>query len=125
MYFTEKAVKSLKPTEKRFVVLSENENGFVLRVTPTGKKTWLSRYRDRASGKQVWVTLGTYPGITLAEARAKHQAHRETLRNGKDPRSHTQTEKKLKHEAPTVEQFIVEFATHYKPKKKDSRPKTS
>ena len=82
----------------------------------------MSRYRDRVSGKQVWLTLGTYPGTTLAEARAKHQAHREALRKGADPRSHVQTKKKTEQEAHTVERFIDEFATHTNPKKKTGRP---
>lgn len=43
-----------------------------MRVQPTGKKTFV--YRDRRGGKDQWITLGSYPGLMLHEARTKAAA---------------------------------------------------
>jgi hypothetical protein len=40
----------------------------MLRVSPAGAKSWSTRYRD-AGGKQRRKTIGSFPGIGLAEAR--------------------------------------------------------
>lgn len=58
-------IKSLKPGEKdkRF----HDGNGLYLNMRTSGSKTFL--YRDRSNG-DTYVTLGVWPALSLAEARA-------------------------------------------------------
>jgi len=58
----------------------------VLRIEPSGAKLWLFRYKF--DGKPHRLALGTYPGMTLAMARAEAQAHRDLLDRGVDPKPH-------------------------------------
>lgn len=59
-------IKAAKPRDKEYL-LSDGE-GLYLRVRPTGK-AWAFRYRDGTT--EVKLSLGAYPAVSLAEARAK------------------------------------------------------
>jgi integrase len=67
MSLTDTAIKRLKPTGKD--AFHADSNGVYLRVAVSGSKTFL--YRSRSGGVARWVTLGVYPTLTLADARAK------------------------------------------------------
>ena len=54
------------------------------RVSPKGHIAWLFRYRRADS--VVWLTLGAYPAMSLAQAREKRDQCRGLLAKGKDPR---------------------------------------
>ena len=41
--------------------------GFGVRVSPTGRKVWFAVVR--VSGRQRRLTIGSYPAVSLAEAR--------------------------------------------------------
>lgn len=64
---SDKQVKSLK-AQGRDKMLADG-GGLYVRVSRHGSKTFV--YRTREGGKARYVTLGEYPLITLAEARAK------------------------------------------------------
>lgn len=49
--------------------LHADGGGLYLRVSPKGKKTWVSR--KRTQGKDSWKSVGTYPAMSLAEARRR------------------------------------------------------
>jgi integrase len=55
-----------------------------LQVSPTGSKSWVMEWSD--GGKRHWMGLGSYPVVSLAEARDKVLEHRRTLAAGEDPR---------------------------------------
>lgn len=74
-------LRSLKPKEK--VYRETDFDGLCLEVKPTGKKFW--RYRFRLHGKQLMMTLGTYPAIGLAEARKKRDEAKAVLDTGVNP----------------------------------------
>lgn len=59
--------------------------GLELRVTPSGVKTFSFRFRPRGGGGVSRLTLGTYPDLSLAKARAAADKMREAVANGKDP----------------------------------------
>lgn len=59
--------------------------GLYLLVKPSGRKTWVFRYRDRTTGKLRDKGLGPYPDIRLAEARDLATNCRSQLRAGIDP----------------------------------------
>ena len=81
MLLTDKATKAAKPTGKQYK-LSDGKGLFLL-VLPTGGKYW--HFRSKVGGKEKLISFGTYPEITLAEAREKREAARKQLANGIDP----------------------------------------
>jgi integrase len=75
------AVQNAKPRD-RFYVLSDGF-GLHLLVKPNGSKLW--RFRYRFGGMPNMLSLGSFPGISLAEARTKRDEARKLLANGTDP----------------------------------------
>ena len=63
----------------------ETVSGLALRVSKHGVKTWTFIYTT-ASGKRSRMTLGRYPTISLANARALALEAREAAAAGLDPR---------------------------------------
>ena len=57
--------------------------GLFLLVKPNGSKLWQQKYKR--PGKERVVTHGSYPSVSLAEARRKRDAIRLALDNGGDP----------------------------------------
>ncbi len=57
--------------------------GLYLNVTKGGSKSWLYRYM--LAGKAHWMGLGSYPDVSLAEAREKSADCRKLTRQGIDP----------------------------------------
>jgi integrase len=64
-------------TSKRVAYFDTKCIGLVLRVSPAGSKTWLFVYRK--GGAPEWLTLGSYPAMTLAEARKLALGHRHSV----------------------------------------------
>ena len=56
-----------------------------LLVKPDGRKTWVFRYRDPATGKLRDKGLGPYPDVKLADARELASHCRSQRRQGIDP----------------------------------------
>jgi hypothetical protein len=56
-----------------------------LLVAPNGGRYW--RYNYRFNGKQKTLSLGVYPDVPLATARARHEEARRLLAHGIDPPS--------------------------------------
>lgn len=78
---TIKQIDSAKPKEKAYRVA--DSGGLFLFVPPTGKKVWRLRYRF--DGREKTLALGSYPEVSLAEARAKQSEAKLKLSNGIDP----------------------------------------
>ncbi len=81
MALTDVKVRNAKPGAKQ-VKLSDRD-GMYLLVTPKGGKYWRLKYRFE--GKEKVLALGTYPDVSLAEAREKTGAARKQLASGIDP----------------------------------------
>lgn len=74
-----------------------DSGGLYLLVNPDGSKWW--RYKYRFIGKEKLLSIGTYPQITLAEARDKHVAARKLLAEGIDPSADRQEAKRRRVES--------------------------
>ncbi|PKH04577.1 integrase [Psychromonas sp. MB-3u-54] len=83
---TDTQIKKAKPQEKEYHLY--DGNGLALRVKPTGSKLWLFNYYRPISRKRSNLSLGKYPDLSLAKARAKTVAARELLADGIDPKEH-------------------------------------
>ncbi|AXI45877.1 hypothetical protein C1J03_07440 [Sulfitobacter sp. SK012] len=81
MALTELKIRKCKPNAKPYK-LSDGEN-LVLVVRPTGSKTWKQRIYQ--NGKERDVTLGSYPSLTLADARRAASEVRDAVASGIDP----------------------------------------
>lgn len=57
--------------------------GLFLLVTPNGSKLWRWKYRIR--GKERLSSLGSYPEVSLAQARSARDAQKQIKDGGKDP----------------------------------------
>jgi len=57
----------------------------VLRITANGIKSWSYRYRDKAAGRIARATIGQYPAVGLAAARARANAMRQEVAEGGSP----------------------------------------
>jgi integrase len=81
---TTKAVENLKPdVGKRLEVPDPALAGLYLIVQPSAAKSWALRYRF--DGKPAKLTLGRWPSMGVAEARAAATASLEILDNGRNP----------------------------------------
>lgn len=85
MALTDTKVKNAKPAEKQFKLF--DGDGLFLLVVPTGKskggKRW--RFKYRFNGKEKLLALGTYPEISLADARTRRDDARKLIAKGIDP----------------------------------------
>lgn len=79
MALTELAIKNLKTTGELYRLT--DSHGLTLEVSATGSKLW--RYRYRHAGKGQMVSLGKYPGVSLADARRKRDEMRAKVSEGK------------------------------------------
>jgi hypothetical protein len=81
MPLTNTAIKNAKPQAKAYKLF--DGGGLFLLVTPAGGRWWRLKFRVAGSEKQ--LSLGTYPEVSLAEARDKRDDYRKKLRQGVDP----------------------------------------
>lgn len=81
--FTSKYLENIRPIEKRFEVPDPSLSGLYFIVQPSGVKSWALRYRF--DGKTAKLTLGRWPKIGLAEARAAAGKAVNDLERGFDP----------------------------------------
>ena len=60
-----------------------DEKGLSIQIQPSGSKWWRFRYRFDSKAKM--LSLGTYPDISLKDARARRDQARKLLADGVDP----------------------------------------
>lgn len=80
---TDLAIAALKPGGKRQELADPRVDGLFVIVQPSGTKGWTYRYRYGRRWRR--ISLGTFPGINLAKARARAEAAVHALERGEDP----------------------------------------
>ena len=94
---TNTQVKQAKAQEKEYI-LSDGD-GLQLKVKPTGSKTWVLKYSKPFTKARTNIGLGSYPEVSLAQAREKRKEARELLAQDIDPKIYRDEQKsKLKNE---------------------------
>ena len=81
MPLTDTRLRALKPKDKPYKVT--DERGLYVEVTPTGGKLW--RFRYRIGGAQKKLCIGSYPDISLKQARDAAYEARRAVASGGDP----------------------------------------
>lgn len=89
MALTDVAIKNAKAREKPYKM--GDAGGLFLLVQPSGGKLWRLKYR--VDGREKKLGIGTYPEVSLAEARKRRDDARELLAAGKDPSREKQRDK--------------------------------
>ena len=86
--------------------------GLLLIVTPSGGKWW--RFNYSFSGKSKTISFGTYPEVSLADARQRREDARKLLANGIDPSANRKAVKSANEEllANSLEVIAREWHKH-------------
>ncbi len=81
MALTDTTIRNAKPAVAQYKL--HDEKGLFAIVRPTGGKLW--RFKYRYQGKEQQLSLGTYPEVSLKDARQRRDEARQMLADGKDP----------------------------------------
>lgn len=81
MALTDIEIRRAKPKEKSYTL--NDGNGLSILIEPNGSKGW--RFRYRFAGKPKMLSLGTYPSVALADARAKRDEAKKLVAGGINP----------------------------------------
>src|SRR5688572_20978873 len=111
--FTQEAIDSLKPPPTGQLLLWDSTTpGFGLRISATGKKTWVAQYR--VNGKAVTETIGStsdIPQVKLARERA--QKSRLSARDGVNPTAEKRAQKEAQQKPLTfgeaADRYVMEY----------------
>ncbi len=113
--FTARKIEAMKPpTTGRTESWDTGTKGFGLRVSKAGRKTWVVMYRHQ--GRLRRLTLGTYPNLPLAEARARARDALHRAAKGGDPAAEKQSERR----ADTFAEFAEEYLERHAKRRKRS-----
>jgi len=88
---TDRKLKSLKPDRKRedklghFDTWDTDVHGLGVRTSKTGRRTFILMARYPGSNNPTRRALGSYPELTLAEAREKARGWKRLIEKGIDP----------------------------------------
>ena len=91
MAITESWLKANHSKKRNKALVKSDRDGVCVRVSPKGKITYSLRYYY--NGKQTTADIGTYPLMTLKEARTENQRLRKKLEQGHDPKVVRQLER--------------------------------
>ncbi|OBW95196.1 integrase arm-type DNA-binding domain-containing protein [Gallibacterium salpingitidis] len=110
---TNTEIERAKPKDKPYTLT--DGNGLFLLVQSTGFKSWRFNYIRPSTDKRVKISLGTYPEISLAQARSKREEYRSLLAQGIDP----QIKKEQEEQAITskIENSFLSVAEKWREKK--------
>src|SRR4051794_1861418 len=83
MKLTPKTIEHLKPRDRRVEIADAGAAGLYLLLQPSGHRSWAVRYR--ANGQPIKLTLGSWPQLSLHDARVAAAKAREQVAKGNDP----------------------------------------
>ena len=89
MALTDTEIRRSKPGDTPYKL--SDGHGLYLLVKPNGGRLW--RWKYRFDGKEKLMAFGTYPELSLADARERHAMARKQLVNGIDPMGERKAEK--------------------------------
>ena len=96
-----------------------DQEGLQLWVRSSGRKTWLSAYRF--DGKQTNTTLGTYPQMSLSEARGANADIKALIANGINPKNKKRQDKLANEQAKMFNDYALEWLEE---RKRNVKPRT-
>lgn len=120
--WTDAQIKALKPKETRYETYII-KGGLGIRVTPSGVKTWIYRYK--IDGKTEKLTIGHYPPMSLHDANVEFLRLSHQRRDGVNPKELIQAQKddeeRLRNN--TIKKLVLDWYEGYV-EKNIKRPQT-
>ncbi|MFV0679227.1 tyrosine-type recombinase/integrase [Ottowia sp.] len=89
MPLTDAAIRAAKPGDKARKLF--DGEGLYLELSPAGGRWWRLKYRW--AGREKRLSLGTYPAVSLLDARRRRDEAKRTLAAGEDPSAVRRTQK--------------------------------
>jgi len=112
MPLSETKVRNTKPQDKEYKLF--DGQGLFLLVTSSGGRLWRLKYRF--DGKEKMLSIGTYPEISLADARTRRDEARKQIANNIDPGAVRKAMKQTETaETETFEVVAREWHTKFTP----------
>ena len=75
-------IRNLIPKDKLYRM--SDSHGLCIEINPNGSKLW--RHRYRFNNKATMVSLGTYPEISILDARQARNRNKQLLKQGLNPK---------------------------------------
>lgn len=112
MSLSDVKIRNSKPMEKQIKLF--DGGGLFLLITPRGGKLWRMKYRF--DGKEKLLALGSYPEVSLFDARHRRDDARRQLAHGIDPGAVRKAQKQaVTEETETFEVIAREWHTKFSP----------
>ena len=105
---TKRTVDAVKPADKDVFVWDTNLTGFLLKVTPTGRKTFLYQYRNTRGLRR--FTIGPMGQWTPDQARTEAGRLAGLVARGEDPQQDKANRRKAGTVNDMLDQFLEEHA---------------
>lgn len=119
MRLTDRGIAALKPKAQRYEAWEDGRSGLGVRVSPAGRKSWVFMYRF--GGKARRMGFGTYPAVSLADARVKHAKAKADLEKCIDPGAKEVERKAAERAAETVADLVEEYLEKWaRPRKRSA-----
>ncbi|HCL5253740.1 TPA: integrase arm-type DNA-binding domain-containing protein [Salmonella enterica] len=77
-------IQKAKPRDSAYYLF--DGRGLCLQIKPSGNKYWHCRYKRPVTGSNTTISLGSYPEVSLADARKEHHKILTLLKKGIDPK---------------------------------------
>jgi len=90
---TNTQVKQSKPKDKIYTLA--DGQGLQLRVKPNGSKLWIFNYYTPFTKKRTAISFGSYPDVSIAEARKEREKARKLLANNINPKENRDEKRRL------------------------------
>lgn len=116
--FTKAAIEQMVAPEggNRRYIYDAKESGLLVQITESGRKTF--QLYKKHMGKPIRVTIGTFPELTVEQARKKAREIKVSLTNGENPNDKL---KQQRQEMTFADLFEIYLERHAKPRKKTWR----
>ena len=108
MALTNLEIKRAQPKEKAYSL--SDGLGLALLIEPNGSKGW--RFRYRFDNKARLMSFGSYPLVSLSEAREMRDKSRKLVISGVDPMAERRTQKALREQAKAMTFEVVSREWH-------------
>jgi integrase len=84
---TKSVIDRAKPRDEPYIVWDDELAGFGCKVFPSGRRSFVVRYRLRGNLKRYQPTIGKYGAKTVAQARAEARVMLNAVKLGQDPQA--------------------------------------
>jgi integrase len=115
---TDAHCKALRPpTDGRVEIADLRCAGLSFRVTPAGARSWAFRFRDPTTGASSRATIGNFPDVGLADARARANEMRAAVEAGRNPVIEKRSQRVLANQrsfAAVAERYMTEHSRRKK-----------